>query len=221
MVYPIAEIFHSIQGEGVWTGTPMLFVRLAGCCVGRYDPADKQPKYATCTSFNGEKFACDTDYRKKLTYTEQQIVSECWEAHVCITGGEPFIHNLKPLIEAFYAQNTRVHIETSGTMSLKMAPGEDVPGDVWITCSPKEGFYTPNVRLVDEWKFLVSHDTKLTSIETFVELIKLDGYGEIYLQPVNSLTSVDKESLQLCLQFLQQHPEWRLSVQLHKLLGLQ
>src|SRR5512146_688808 len=96
MFYPVAEIFHSIQGEGVFTGTPMLFVRLAGCNVG---VASSQG--SVCRTFTGAEFPCDTDYKMTKRASEQEIIQECHEEHICITGGEPFIHDLSDLIHAF------------------------------------------------------------------------------------------------------------------------
>src|SRR5215475_10511039 len=112
--YPLAEVFHSIQGEGTWMGLPMTFVRFAGCSVGRYHFGPEQP--ATCTSYAGE-FQCDTDYRAKFRWTALQIVDSVKpERTMCITGGEPLDHDITEIVQLAHAMNLRVHLETSGTI---------------------------------------------------------------------------------------------------------
>jgi len=175
--YPIAETFYSLQGEGTYAGTPMFFVRLAGCNVGRYPRAPQgdqpesipepfqilHPEYATCTSFSNAQFICDTDYRVKERLTSYEIgerVKESKADHVCLTGGEPFIHNLDDLL--FTLDGYSIHIETSGTK-----PIENLRGD-WITCSPKAGFLKENVEHILEYKFLVRHAADEVAILKFL-----------------------------------------------------
>src|SRR5579864_2811065 len=80
MIYPVAEIFQSIQGEGRWQGTPMTFIRLAGCTVGKPYSAEARktlglPIYVEkCCDVFGTGFPCDTDYRVKQRLTEGDIV---------------------------------------------------------------------------------------------------------------------------------------------------
>src|SRR5271155_1867576 len=107
-LYPIAEIFTSPQGEGQYCGTMMTFIRLAGCSVGKPFPKDRYyreqdplPIYTEmCTLYDGRTFECDTDYRVKERLEVSQILDRIPAEvdHVCISGGEPFIHNLNPLV---------------------------------------------------------------------------------------------------------------------------
>lgn len=231
MTYPIAETFHSIQGEGTWTGTPMFFIRLAGCNVGKYtpiamqqpletDPTDlrvlraSHPLHSVCTTFAGDKFLCDTDYHKSYERNDNWLYTECQPfRHVCITGGEPFLHDLSPLIDRFNGRGITVHIETSGTLLIPKLPY------VWITCSPKEGFLIPNAMEVDEWKFLIGPDTSMYKIEESL-LGRRPHSGEVpvYLQPIGDLTGHFQASLDNCWRMLQLRPQWKLSAQLHKYL---
>ena len=111
MKYPIAEIFHSVQGEGHWMGLPMTFVRLAGCSVGKYHFGPDQP--ATCPAYGGD-FQCDTDYRLKFKLEGQEVIHALAPGHtMCITGGEPADHDLSELIQLAHRSQHRVHIETS------------------------------------------------------------------------------------------------------------
>lgn len=227
MTYPIAETFHSIQGEGTWTGTPMFFIRLAGCNVGKYtpiamqqpletDPTDlrvlraSNPLHSVCTSVTGDSFLCDTDYHRVAATDEHILLELCGPifGHVCITGGEPYLHDLKPLITVFQRAWKTVHIETSGTLEMPPLP------QCWITCCPKEGFLPENYSMPHEWKFLVSPTTTFAQIN----LALRDGDPRpVYLQPIGSEPEIPG-SVQRCWELLQQNPTWRLSAQLHKYL---
>jgi 7-carboxy-7-deazaguanine synthase len=233
--YPIAEIFHSIQGEGFWTGTPMMFVRLAGCNVGRYETPSKaidysshsytdlntmifnNPKHSICTTFDGQRFLCDTDYHTSKKMTTEEIVGElAGEHHVCITGGEPAMHNLIPLLEAFKDQYC--HIETSGTLPLNSNTIS-----AWITCCPKHErggifFWNCIFEAADEWKFLVGPGFQVDLFESFLE--KIPGGIPIYLQPINGVQEIWQENLNHCLELLKKYPQFKLSAQLHKYLGV-
>jgi 7-carboxy-7-deazaguanine synthase len=225
--YPIAETFTSIQGEGWWTGTPMHFIRLAGCNVGHYAPERWKPekpdqvetlqifnpKHSICTSFAGERFLCDTDYHRSRIMSVEDIVTEVLATgvhHVCISGGEPFLHTLNPILAGLYSY-VMVHIETSGTLPIN---AWNYP---WITCSPKEHFLPANAEKVDEWKFVVGAHTTVGSIEQFLRPYTT-SLARIYIQPINGVREAWKESLSNCLSMLRVHPEWRLSAQLHKYL---
>ena len=114
-MYIINEIFCSLQGEGFWTGTPMVFVRFSGCNL-------KCP-------------FCDTDHAKGTEMTAEEIVAEAVRigggcGRVCVTGGEPSLQLDPILVEAFHAEGFKVHVETNGTRPL--SGGVD-----WITVSPK------------------------------------------------------------------------------------
>lgn len=246
MTFPIAETFYSIQGEGVWAGTPMFFIRLAGCNVGKYaratypgptdipNPAPFQllhPEYATCTSFSGEQFICDTDYRVKERLTIEQIVALIPNTeHVVLTGGEPLMHkDIYELISAL-SGGYRVHVETSGTI---MIPYFRIDTDIWITCSPKMGFIHSNSVGINEYKFLVRNAADEESMLKFIKLHQIDT--PIFIQPIDEIIdplkaqqergweAIHVQSIQqrdFAVDCVKRHPGWRLSVQLHKYLGV-
>lgn len=235
MDYNIAEIFNSIQGEGMFVGTPMTFIRLAGCNVGVYARelsdfpmlgsaetpkevahGEMKSNYSVCTSFDGTRFVCDTDYHAKRRANEVYLEAACLP-HVCLTGGEPFLHDLGPLLERLTQRNHEVHIETSGTKPM------DIDVDPWITCSPKQGFLKENYKKVNEFKFLVSGVSDLKKIKEFLRAGYELGvaFPEVFLSPINDLYTVDKaRGNELVSWLCNNQPTWRLSMQMHKLLGV-
>lgn len=228
MNYPVAEIFNSIQGEGEYTGQPMTFIRLAGCNVGKYKQnLDEFPalgggeafsllKQSVCTDFSGMEFVCDTDYHALLGKKTEKELAANTLSHVCISGGEPFMHNLSPLIEELVEEaGHEVHIETSGTKPINI---EWMP---WITCSPKLGFLPENSEVVNEWKFLVGEITNLGKVEKFLKQHGGRVLAPVHIQPVNDLYTIDKVKAKELVGWLcSNQPTWKLSLQLHKLLGV-
>lgn len=122
--YPVAEIFHSIQGEGHFVGYPMTFIRLAGCSV------------RDCHI----RAECDTDYKMRDRMSLADIITRVKELNqgsgiVSITGGEPTDHDIVPLVDALTEWRFRIHMETSGKRPVTGIPIE------WLTVSPKTVHY--------------------------------------------------------------------------------
>ena len=92
--YPVTEIFNTLQGEGAYSGTPMTFIRMAGCSVGTMISIDSP--YEKCTTWDGREFVCDTNYRMTDRYDIDSILQSVPAngTRCLITGGEPLIHNL-------------------------------------------------------------------------------------------------------------------------------
>lgn len=215
--YPIAEIFNSLQGEGHHAGTRMTFVRLAGCSVGKpYTPEARKQLglhvyQERCTAWNGVGFPCDTDYRVhyRLTAAEIAVQIDVVDARrVCITGGEPLIHDLWPLIDTLKRAGKRVHLETSGTIS-------PVPLGVWVTVSPKAGYLSEVLEQANEIKILVGvdFDEKLfvRKFARYFDSLK------VFVQPVNEAAEINEDNLRRCIELTKSHPTVRLSSQLHKI----
>lgn len=113
-MYRVNEIFYSLQGEGAFTGTPVVFVRFSGC--------------------NRACSFCDTDFDDYTLLSADDIVAEAERypaGRVVLTGGEPLLQVDAPLIDALHRAGMTIHIETNGT--LPVPDGID-----WVTCSPKE-----------------------------------------------------------------------------------
>lgn len=136
-MYRINEIFYSIQGEGHWTGTPMVFVRMSGC--------------------NLKCSFCDTDFKayKEMSATEivtavKDLSQSC--RRICVTGGEPSLQIDEKFVKAFHDSGFLIHIETNGTG--KLPEGID-----WVTCSPKEDWFSSAhvvIEKADELKLVLN-----------------------------------------------------------------
>jgi 7-carboxy-7-deazaguanine synthase len=194
---PIVETFHSIQGEGAWAGVSAFFIRLALCDVGC-------PWCDTKISWSDKRHP-----RRSIA----ELVVEAKRANpqfVVITGGEPLMHDLQPLTTALKQAGLRIHLETSGAHPYS---GEFD----WVTLSPKlfkpplPGIYDR----VNELKAVISH---LADFDWAEQQSGLTNPSAIrYLQPEwNS-----PESQNLIFNYILQHPNWRMSLQTHKLLGVQ
>ena len=240
-IYPVSEVFTSPQGEGNFAGAMMTFIRLAGCSVGkpypkeRYQPREEQtwvgledmpaefPIYVEqCHTWDGRGFPCDTDYRVKERLTCNQIIEQVPDdvEHICITGGEPFIHNLVPLAMTAFDNKKEIHIETSGTVPLKKAfPTTDarvshsIQADIWITVAPKLGLLTEMVERANEIKILVDEQFDPEKLPLSVLRHPL-----VYLMAINYEFRVKPDNMKLVMKWHQEFPKWRIGLQLHKVL---
>lgn len=207
--YPLAERFKAPQGEGLYAGAPMAFVRFVGCSVGQ----------KVCT-------ACDTDFDRAYpqlgggNYTAEEIVG--WaapEKRVCLTGGEPLDRDLSGLIEAAHAAGIVSHIETSGTRYQAWLDGIE-PSWTWICVSPKPGYSTEMVEdVADEIKVIIGGLGDGPGWPTVEDAVRWADRGRlVYVQPRNERLTVDRRALDEALEIVAHHPQLRLSVQLHKFL---
>lgn len=213
----VAETFTSVQGEGTFSGVLTFFVRLAGCNVGRQMA---NPIYSHCESIDGSRFVCDTDFRAKKEMTTEELI----EAHtasgapqICVSGGEPMlqVEDLQPFFHALPA-HISVSLETSGTIELK-----PVPTWVYVTCSPKRGFLSSNIRRIDEFKLLIDQHTDLDNLAAFIKhLNELNVSVPIYLMPINGIYEINSAPVENCMKLLRDFPKCRLGVQMHKVYGV-
>ena len=194
ITYPVVETFHSVQGEGAHTGVSAYFIRLAGCDVAC-------PWCDTKESWNAKRHP-----RKSVTELTT-AASQARGAIAIITGGEPLLHDLLPLTRALKAQDIRVHLETSGTHPFS---GEFD----WVTFSPKQ-FKAPHPSIykrATELKVVVTSEYDLKWAEQQAALVNCDTLK--YLQPEWSTL----QSKKMIFEYVKQHPQWRISLQTHKLL---
>lgn len=187
----LAEIFYSVQGEGTWTGTPAVFVRLAGCNL-------------SC-SF------CDTDYALKFFASVEDVVARVRaEGGACpmviLTGGEPLAQAETPaLIAALRADGRRVHIESNGTMPTEL------PEDVWLTVSPKERLSPAMAQRADEAKLIVDGRVPDEWLSAF------PAKTSVFLQPEGNKPA----NVALAVEAAKRDPQrFRLSLQTHKFIGV-
>lgn len=176
-----------------------------------------------CTLYDGRTFACDTDYRVHTRLTVREIMNQVPPEmdHICITGGEPFIHDLVPLVQAIERHGAVAHVETSGSKPMAKAFPVDPDGspslwseDVWITVSPKLGILTEMVKRANEIKLLVDENFSVDRVPQ--EII---NHPLVYIQPVNGEWTVDGKNLKRVMELQKLFPKWRVSVQLHKVLS--
>jgi 7-carboxy-7-deazaguanine synthase len=188
----VTEVFYSIQGEGQWTGTPAVFVRLAGC--------------------NLNCGFCDTDYSLKFFASIDEIVARVRELGgdcpmVVLTGGEPLAQTeSSELIDALRADGRRVHIESNGTIEVEL------PRDVWLTVSPKERLDPHMARRANEVKLIVDGRVPLEWVDAFA-----GRDVPFFLQPEGNKPA----NVALALEAAKAAPaQYRLSLQTHKFIGI-
>ena len=206
-MYKINEVFYTLQGEGAHAGIPAVFVRFSGC--------------------NLRCPWCDTDFADSTSMTAEEIVNEMLSLYdlpnvrrkMCVlTGGEPSLQVDKPLIDALHAAGFYICIETNGTRPLP-------EGIDWITCSPKEGTKLALTQ-VNEVKvvFTGTYDPEVwrTKIEAEHWMLQPLRYtGEWLLEhAVDEWEDDRNDNLDDTVRYILSHPFWRLSVQLHKIVGL-
>ena len=207
MKYPIAERFKAPQGEGLYTGVPMAFIRLVGCSVGQ----------GVCT-------ACDTNFEKMYPelggglYTTEELLA--WAGnyiHVCLTGGEPLDRNLLDLVNTLHGANIQVHIETSGTLSPLWL--NHMPDRPWLCVSPKPGYLRDMIEMADEIKVILGGLGDGPGWPTVDNALTWAAEGRlVYIQPRNSVLTIDKAAMDEAITVVSKHPSLRLSAQLHKYL---
>lgn len=193
----VQEIFATLQGEGPYVGWPALFIRLGGCNLA-------------CDF-------CDTDFEDFTHMSVADIVARA-QGHglVVITGGEPLRQNIAPLCYALLAAGAKIQIETNGTLY------RELPEAVEIICSPKNtnGKYHP-VRAdllarVNAFKFLIS-----ASNPAYVDVPDVgQGALPVYVQPMDEVDTKKNAENQARATQLALERGYRLSLQLHKMVGI-
>ncbi len=195
--YPVMEDFYTIQGEGFFAGHAAYFIRLGGCDVG-------------CT-WCDVKESWDESKHPQISTIEIIDKVKTTAAKICvITGGEPLMHDLSMITNELKKANISTHIETSGTAPLS--------GDLdWITFSPKrfkkplEEFY----RVAHELKIIVAHSNDLRWALEHGK--KINPACKLYLQPE---WDKQKEILPAIVDFVKANPQWQISLQTHKFIGV-
>ena len=211
MGYAVKEIFYTLQGEGAQAGRAAVFCRFAGCNLWSGREADRAR--AVC------KF-CDTDFfgvdglgggRFESAGLLAEAVAEKWPAggragkrFVVCTGGEPLLQLDSTLIDALHARGFEIAVETNGTLA---APD----GLDWICVSPKARAELVQ-RSGDELKLVYPQADAVP--ETFEGL----SFRNFFLQPMDGPSRA--ANTELALKYCMDHPQWRLSLQTHKILGI-
>lgn len=188
----VNEVFCSLQGEGVFTGRAAVFVRLAGCNL-RCPFCDTQHE-------DGREMSCEEVLEAVAAFPTR---------HVVFTGGEPALQLTAEILDAFKARGYFVQVETNGTRRLPPA------GIDWVTCSPKADFCE-----AAEIRQPQINEVKVVFDGTHDPAKWLHVKAEAYcLQPCDTGDTAQNEAITAqCVDYILRHPEWRLSLQTHKIL---
>jgi 7-carboxy-7-deazaguanine synthase len=220
-LYKINEIFETLQGEATFTGTPSIFVRLQGCPVG-CSWCDTKHTWEIDLDLNVDLAKTVEKPSDSPTWAQCEVAQllACFSErgyqskHIVITGGEPCMYDLNPMCNALHQHGYSTQIETSGTFEVL------VPDETWVTVSPK-------INMKGGYKMLASALHRANEIKHPIamerhveELVALLAEHEvenklIYLQPISQKAKATKLAIEVCKQ-----KNWRLSVQLHKYLGI-
>ena len=211
MTYSVKEMFYTLQGEGGQTGRPAVFCRFSGCNLWTGREADRAT--AVCRFCDTDFVGTDGQGGGKFAGADAlaDAIAARWPAddtsgrrYVVCTGGEPLLQLDGALIDALHARGFEVAVETNGTQP---AP----PGLDWICVSPKAG--APLVLTAgDELKLV------FPQLEALPERFEGLAFKHFFLQPMDSpqRDAITRAAVAYCMK----HPQWRLSLQTHKILGI-
>ena len=209
MSYAVKEIFYTLQGEGAQAGRAAVFCRFAGCNLWSGHEADRLE--AVCKFCDTEFVGVDGEGGGRFEAAEElaEAIEQKWPADlgkrfVVCTGGEPLLQLDSELIAALHAHKFEIAVETNGTV---VAP----EGVDWLCVSPKAGANLKQ-RKGDELK-LVFPQLGVNPAE-FEAL----PFRHFFLQPMDGPSREVNTELALC--YCLDHPQWRLSLQTHKFLGI-
>lgn len=221
MQYPVNEVFETIQGEGVFTGVPALFVRLQGCpvacpwCDTRHTwevLEENKVAKADVIQVDGEQGRWAMLSTAELI---QAFIDKGFSAkHVVVTGGEPCMHDLTALTSELEAAGYQCQIETSGTFEVKCS------ADTWVTVSPKVNMkgglavQTQALERANEIKHPIAMQSHIDELDQLLSAIDISG-KTICLQPISQKPRATELAMATCIA-----RNWRLSVQTHKYLNI-
>jgi len=209
MTYSVKELFYTLQGEGAQAGRAAVFCRFTGCNLWTGREQDRAT--AVCSFCDTDFVGTDGEGGGKFATADElaDTVAKAWpggggKPYVVCTGGEPLLQLDTPLIEALHARGFEVAVETNGTQP---AP----PGLDWICVSPK----------ADAPLLLTSgHELKLVYPQPLAQPERFAGldFQNFFLQPMDSV--LKREHTKAAVDYCMKHPQWRLSVQMHKVVGI-
>ncbi len=210
MGYSVKEIFYTLQGEGAHSGRPAVFLRFAGCNLWSGRESDRAA--AVCRFCDTDFVGTDGTLGGKFESADvlAAIVAATWpvpndaERFVVCTGGEPLLQLDAMLVAALRQRGFAIAVETNGTL--------EAPADgLWLTVSPKAGA-TLKLTRGDELKLVYPQSG------ADPELFERLAFTHFFLQPMDGPDKTRNTTL--ATQYCLAHPKWRLSLQMHKLIGI-
>jgi 7-carboxy-7-deazaguanine synthase len=207
MTYAVKEVFYTLQGEGAHAGRPAVFLRFAGCNLWTGLEKDRDKGPGGCSRW------CDTDFVGGTKYRTAADLFAAVAAHwpdpavppfVVCTGGEPLLQLDTELLALFNDAGWSVSVETNGTVDPPV-------GKLWLTVSPKAG---------SELRVFKGNELKLVFPQVGAEPARFEGlaFDHFFLQPMDSADQA--RNVERALQYCLAHPQWRLSLQTHKILNI-
>lgn len=205
--YKVKEIYYTLQGEGAQAGRPAVFCRFTGCNL--WSGREEDRSEAICQFCDTDFVGMDGPSGGRFQADElAALVASFWPGggrpYVVCTGGEPLLQLEEHLIRAFHRQGLEVAVETNGTLPLPQ-------GLDWVCCSPKAGAECV-VNAGQELKLVFPQPGAMP--DSFEHL----DFEHFFLQPMDGPQV--KANTQAAIQYCLEHPQWRLSVQTHKVIGI-
>lgn len=210
MTYSIKEIFYTLQGEGAHAGRPAVFCRFSGCNLWSGRESDRPT--AACQFCDTDFVGTDGERGGKFADSASlaQIINSLWPAsypaskYVVFTGGEPLLQLDALLIQSMHEAGFQIAIETNGTLPIPA-------GIDWVCVSPKVGT-TLAVSKGNELKVIVPQsDQVLADYQSL-------AFDHFFVQPMDG-PDVERNT-RLAIDICKSNPQWKLSLQTHKLLQI-
>ena len=205
-MYKLNEMFETIQGEGVFTGVPAVFVRLQECPVGCSWCDTKQTWYADENKQRqiGDILVKTEDsptwcVASAETIVEQYQLQGFNAKHIVITGGEPAMYDLTELTGALIQAGYSVQLETSGTYPIRVAP------ETWVTVSPKVAMQGGKTVLIDaleranEIKHPVARERDIDNLQALLNRMQNKQSVLVCLQPISQQTRATQLCIDACI----------------------
>ena len=196
--YRINEVFRSLQGEGVRAGTVNVFVRFTGCNM-KCEMAENE--------LSPGGFDCDTEFASGTTRTADELIqwvlsTASGTKWVIFTGGEPGLQLDRELVKGFHDAGFKCAIETNGSIDVSEL------GLDWVCVSPKVAEHAVRQKTADEVKYVRGYGQGIPKPTC-------EATHKLISPAFNGLT-IDTNATKWCMRLLEENPDWRLSVQLHK-----
>ena len=229
--YAVKSVWRTLQGEGAWAGRPAVFVRFVGCNMWTGYAADRArdaARGAPCAAF------CDTDFTREgsARLGAEALADEAARVArrpdgppvdlVVLTGGEPLLQADAPLVAAFRARGFEVAVETNGTVRLADAFGDEPAWPDWIVCSPKLPADRTVIEALDELKLVVPayRPEAYAAVAGRVRPHRVGARARRFLWVQPEAGPRLEAATRLAVEVAQTTPGWRVSVQTHKILGV-
>ncbi|MCU0428983.1 MAG: 7-carboxy-7-deazaguanine synthase QueE [Cytophagaceae bacterium] len=195
--YPLMEAFYTLQGEGYYQGQAAYFIRLAGCDVG-------------CPWCDVKESWEASDHPQVLVSDIVASANKVPARLAVITGGEPLMYDLQPLTLALLEAGFSTNIETSGAYPISGTWD-------WICLSPKKfkPAHPSVISAANELKVIVYHKSDFEFAEQYAK--EVSPACQLYLQPE---WSKREEMIPLITEYCMAHPQWQVSLQLHKYMNI-